>query len=1344
VTAGLLVILAPSAAAATALQRRAEQACGLGVEVRAFTVRGFAHAVAEPGLRAVGRRAWRARHAVASVVTLLGSERARGLRLPQGLRRGPVAVALARSLEELRLAGVSPEALEIASAAQPQRDDAERLASLAALHRELLAIVDGGFADDAAFLRLAGAGVAVAPWLRGAEFLVQGPLDLAGLEHDLLLSVAASFPVRVVGPPRPGSEPDSRFDRWAAGVPHRSTPLADAAMAALTQAPRPQGLACLRERLFAAPSGKAVSDDSVVTFVAADDEAEAEAIADHLLAAARRGVAFAEMGVALEDPEGAAPGFVERLRRKGVPVRRHSPSPLSRGLCTRSLLMLLACRGLRRSAVLAFLGRAAVPYAEILGPGCAPSIERWESICVEAGVGTGLERWIIGLRSLAEALSSGNAGSMSDRPERLRRAEEAEALLRLVELISATLDSLAGDASWAHWSGRLHDVVDQWIGPGPDRSTLVAAIADLEDVGSLSSWAPVPATKVRWDLAETVLRAHLDELRLRPEEGGVNGVHVGWPALLAGLPLRVLALPGLSEGALRPPRDPVLLDADRSAISIRPPQPARRAHTEQLPLFPEAPPATLDAKEERRSWQRRLFHGLVSQPSERLVLSYARSAEAEGTSKLPSPLLLAAVSAVRGRDARLVDLGAPGEQDDFQARRLSGGRTRGRHAREAVVIRGGAGSGKTTLLLDRVEGLVLSGQAQLREIALVAATPVTAQAMRHEIRARFESARDSRELADTARQRAARALEDLEDAQIATLPHLCACLLAERPLECGMVPGFRVVGETESARLFQEAWEEWLAHRRGQGDNVAAAASAIGVPIDGGPTSLRSLAERLVEHRDLRPLVAPQEPDAMALDQQVAVKASRARLLAAKARGDALAESLEELADFADRGRFLSGVALAQHLDGLPSPAPADFNPGRWLSAEAVEAARAVLAWATEAGAAWRAARSEALHARILKALGGALMLYEERKTALGVLDPLDPPLELRRALQESEPLRRRIRNRFSHVFVDGLQDAELLEVELLLALAPPGGKGIVVAGDPASAAGGSPRSDPALFRRFALAAGRSVIDLGICHRSRPAIVRFVNGVFEEIMRPVEEGEEPHFVPLREAPGPPEGPAVLAIRLNAQDGGAEAVRIAEAEAVVELALRIAAGALRVRDASTGCARSSRKGDLVVLARGRQYAEAFARAARDRGLDLGGFWSQASARLLEIQEARGIDAPVVALLGAADVEPVGVHAVRLWEEGAVALGLRDGCQPPRWDTLRWPEEQRLSAQRVRLLYVACTRARDLLVLPHAAPPPEGALLNPLLPQPDRGAGGEVLAESVEALGDALAATSVVGS
>ena len=53
---------------------------------------------------------------------------------------------------------------------------------------------------------------------------------------------------------------------------------------------------------------------------------------------------------------------------------------------------------------------------------------------------------------------------------------------------------------------------------------------------------------------------------------------------------------------------------------------------------------------------------------------------------------------------------------------------------------------------------------------------------------------------------------------------------------------------------------------------------------------------------------------------------------------------------------------------------------------------------------------------------------------------------------------------------------------------------------------------------------------------------------------------------------------------------------------------------------------------------------------------------------------------------------------LWEESRIAVGFRGGCQPPGWEALKAQEEARAAAEARRLLYVACTRARDLLVVP----------------------------------------------
>ena len=49
-------------------------------------------------------------------------------------------------------------------------------------------------------------------------------------------------------------------------------------------------------------------------------------------------------------------------------------------------------------------------------------------------------------------------------------------------------------------------------------------------------------------------------------------------------------------------------------------------------------------------------------------------------------------------------------------------------------------------------------------------------------------------------------------------------------------------------------------------------------------------------------------------------------------------------------------------------------------------------------------------------------------------------------------------------------------------------------------------------------------------------------------------------------------------------------------------------------------------------------------------------------------------------------------------GQVAVGFRAGCRPPDWNALAERDEARARAEGRRLLYVACTRARDLLVMP----------------------------------------------
>ncbi|MBK5257011.1 MAG: UvrD-helicase domain-containing protein [Vicinamibacteria bacterium] len=92
----------------------------------------------------------------------------------------------------------------------------------------------------------------------------------------------------------------------------------------------------------------------------------------------------------------------------------------------------------------------------------------------------------------------------------------------------------------------------------------------------------------------------------------------------------------------------------------------------------------------------------------------------------------------------------------------------------------------------------------------------------------------------------------------------------------------------------------------------------------------------------------------------------------------------------------------------------------------------------------------------------------------------------------------------------------------------------------------------------------------------------------------------------------------------------------------------------------------------------------------------------TVRIMTIHKAKGLEAPIVVLYDCMDRFNPRVDTVPLREEGKIALGFVKDCQPPDWDVLALKEEGRLREETHRLRYVACTRARDWLVVP--IPPP----------------------------------------
>jgi ATP-dependent helicase/nuclease subunit B len=663
----------PSRVAGTEIPRRLASSGRAVAGLYPLTLSDLARALAEPALLGRGLQAWDGGHAALIATRLL--EGRHGLKLAPEVSRSRVALALARTLSELRRAAIDPPALEGVAGAAGTPEDRDRLRGLADLYRAFHERVEGRFADPATLFRAAREHLADARWLEGAEVLVVDDLELEAVERELVAALARKLPTRLLARPRPAPLHASGFAAWAARHGIRETGWADTPLAAVAPQADPPALGRVKARLFEPPGGGPERDGSVELLTAPGEAAEVRAVVRVLLREAARGVPFEDMAVIVPRAEEYAPLFTDLLGRLRVPYRLHPSLPLRFGRTARSLMLLFRCRGVPRAEVMEFLTFAPVPFAEVLAEDQVARPAQWDALSRETGIVSGLDRWIVGLRGQAEVEreSAAREAEPYRRERRLQRAADALSLLRVVELLSATLDALSGEASWPEWSDRLGRVVEQWLGRERDREKVAEVIGDLASLGFLGARAP-------WSEVERVIEARFEweRLPLDPVPGGA--VHVGAMDAMAGLPFRVVAIPGLVEGGypgvLRP--DPFLLDAERELLAKPAPpaaaapapaaMPARRRPTGQLSLFAEGEPAAatpppspeagpLPTAQDRLLAERRAFQRAIGQATERLVLSYPRADARTGRERMPSLFFVAAAAAREGRslDAALLD-----------------------------------------------------------------------------------------------------------------------------------------------------------------------------------------------------------------------------------------------------------------------------------------------------------------------------------------------------------------------------------------------------------------------------------------------------------------------------------------------------------------------------------------------------------------------------------------------------------------------------------------------------------------------------------------------------------------
>src|SRR6478609_4688300 len=129
---------------------------------------------------------------------------------------------------------------------------------------------------------------------------------------------------------------------------------------------------------------------------------------------------------------------------------------------------------------------------------------------------------------------------------------------------------------------------------------------------------------------------------------------------------------------------------------------------------------------------------------------------------------------------------------------------------KTLIVEAAAGTGKTTELVGRIVALIQNQRATIDQIVAVTFSEKAAGELKLRLREELERARE-RTLGDAAAARLLdAAVHDFEEAHVNTIHGFCAELLRERPVEARVDPAFAVLADTQSDRLFEEAFTTWL------------------------------------------------------------------------------------------------------------------------------------------------------------------------------------------------------------------------------------------------------------------------------------------------------------------------------------------------------------------------------------------------------------------------------------------------------------------------------------------------------------------------------------------------------
>ncbi|MDQ6754334.1 MAG: UvrD-helicase domain-containing protein [Actinomycetota bacterium] len=505
----------------------------------------------------------------------------------------------------------------------------------------------------------------------------------------------------------------------------------------------------------------------------------------------------------------------------------------------------------------------------------------------------------------------------------------------------------------------------------------------------------------------------------------------------------------------------------------------------------------------------------------------------------------------------------------------------------SIFVEAGAGSGKTREMVERICTMVDAG-VELRSIVAITFTDKAAGELRERVRRELSHEPDE---AEKDAQLRAIALNQLDGAPIGTIHAFAARLISEHPIEAGVPPLIEVVDELRSQIAFNARWDQVVSalFRDASADRALRVLLALNTTLDNLKEVGRGLDanwDRLSSHQpdarhvpdlDPSPLIR-QCLDLIAMGEHCTNPESQ--LLAKGLRNLRLwLPNLESAKASGDLGLVLAA------LRSVPRTFLKGGAKGHWLvPVQRVRDAAQDLLDAVDASVAALVQPSIQSVTAIMCRIFRSEATLRQRRGKLEYHDLLIVARDLLVGEDRSE-LQAALHLRYQCIMLDEFQDTDPIQAEIALRLASdvvcgadgweslpiPAGR-LFTVGDPKQSIYRFRRADIATYlqakERALTGRGSSVAELSTNFRSTPAVLRWINATFAELIK--ENGHiQPAYTPLAPNPSRPEltgdgGPAVSVVgRAGAVPSNGERATAAERNeqeaADVAQAIRLALG-----------------------------------------------------------------------------------------------------------------------------------------------------------------------------------------